>query len=134
VKSFITDPSPGYQLKEPGYHEISGVAYSGTGRITKVMVSADGGKSWGQAALQDPVLPKAFTRFRMPWRWDGGSAVLQSRAWDESGNMQPTRAEFVAVRGQTSKPPPVGAFPSQHFNAITSWAIDQKGGVRHVYA
>ncbi|MBW8868807.1 MAG: molybdopterin-dependent oxidoreductase, partial [Acidobacteria bacterium] len=134
VKSFITHPSPGYQLKEPGYHEISGVAYSGTGRITKVMVSADGGKSWGQAALQDPVLPKAFTRFRMPWRWDGGSAVLQSRAWDESGNMQPTRAEFVAVRGQTSKPPPVGAFPSQHFNAITSWAIDQKGGVRHVYA
>ena len=48
--------------------------------------------------------------------------------------MQPTRAEFVAVRGQTSKPPPVGAFPSQHFNAITSWAVDQKGGVRHVYA
>ena len=134
VKSFITHPSPGHQLKEPGYHEISGVAYSGTGRITKVMVSADGGKTWGQAALQDPVLPKAFTRFRMPWRWDGGPAVLQSRAWDESGNMQPSRAEFVAVRGQTSKPPPVGAFPSQHFNAITSWAIDQKGGVRHVYA
>jgi sulfane dehydrogenase subunit SoxC len=134
VKSFITHPSPGHQLKEPGYHEISGVAYSGTGRITKVMVSADGGKSWEQAALQEPVLPKAFTRFRMPWRWDGGPAVLQSRAWDESGNLQPTRAEFVAVRGQTSKPPPVGAFPSQHFNAITSWAVDQKGGVRHVYA
>src|SRR5436309_4283690 len=113
VKSFITHPSPGMTLKEPGFYEISGVAYSGTGRITKVMVSADGGQSWAQAALQDPVLPKAFTRFRMPWRWDGGPAVLQSRAFDEGGNMQPTRAQFVAARGQTSKPPSVLAFPSQ---------------------
>ena len=72
VKSFISSPSHGSSLKEPGYYEITGVAYSGTGRITKVMVSADGGRSWAQAALQDPVLPKAFTRFRMPWRWDGG--------------------------------------------------------------
>jgi sulfane dehydrogenase subunit SoxC len=134
VKSFISSPSPGHVLKEPGYYEISGVAYSGTGRITKVMVSADGGKSWGQAALQDPVLPKAFTRFRMPWRWDGGPAVLQSRAWDEAGNVQPTRAELVARRGQTTKPPSVLAFPSQHFNAITSWAVDGKGGLSHVYA
>src|ERR1700756_3166355 len=130
VKSFITSPSHGHQLKEPGYYEISGVAYSGTGRITKVMVSADGGRSWGQAALQDPVLPKAFTRFRMPWRWDGSPAVLQSRAFDESGAMQPTRAELVAVRGETTKPPSVLAFPSQHFNAITSWAVDTKGAVR----
>jgi sulfane dehydrogenase subunit SoxC len=134
VKSFISHPSPGHLLKEPGYYEISGVAYSGTGRITKVVVSADGGKSWGQAALQEPVLPKAFTRFRMPWRWDGGPAVLQSRAWDEAGNVQPTRAELVAARGQTTKPPSVLAFPSQHFNAITSWAVDTKGAVRHVYA
>jgi sulfane dehydrogenase subunit SoxC len=134
VKSFISSPSPGHLLKEPGYYEISGVAYSGTGRITKVVVSADGGKSWGQAALQEPVLPKAFTRFRMPWRWDGGPAVLQSRAWDEAGNVQPTRAELVAARGQTTKPPSVLAFPSQHFNAITSWAVDTKGAVRHVYA
>jgi sulfane dehydrogenase subunit SoxC len=134
VKSFISSPSPGHVLKEPGYYEISGVAYSGTGRITKVAVSADGGQSWGQAALQEPVLPKAFTRFRMPWRWEGGPAVLQSRAWDEAGNVQPTRAELVAMRGQTTKPPSVLAFPSQHFNAITSWAVDTKGGVRHVYA
>ena len=87
--------------KEPGIYEITGVAYSGTGRIAKVMVSADGGKSWAQAALQEPRLPKAFTRFRMPWRWDGGPAILQSRAWDEGGNMQPTREQFVALRGQT---------------------------------
>jgi sulfane dehydrogenase subunit SoxC len=134
VKSFITQPSPGMTLKEPGLYEISGVAYSGTGRIAKVMVSADGGRSWAQAALQEPVLPKAFTRFRMAWRWDGGPATLQSRAWDEAGNRQPTRAEFVAQRGQLKAVPPILAFPNQHFNAITSWAIDPNGHVSHVYA
>lgn len=134
VKSFISSPSPGLTLKDPGVYEITGVAYSGTGRIAKVMISADGGQSWGQAALQDPVLPKAFTRFRMPWRWNGGPAILQSRAWDEGGNVQPTRERFVALRGQTTTPPDVGAFPSQHFNAITSWAVDNSGGVKHVYA
>src|SRR5881409_2623157 len=117
VKSFITHPSPGLKLNGPGFYEISGIAYSGNGRISKVMVSADGGKSWAQAALQAPVLPKAFTRFRMPWRWDGQPVVLQSRAWDESGSVQPLRAEFVAARGQTSQPvtSPL-AFPNQHYN------------------
>jgi sulfane dehydrogenase subunit SoxC len=134
VKSFITRPSPGTALKGPGFYEITGIAYSGTGRISKVMVSADGGNSWGMAALQEPVLSKAFTRFRMPWHWDGGPAILQSRAWDEAGNVQPTRAQFVAQRGELKKPPPVLAFPNQHFNAITSWAVDNLGEVRHVYA
>ena len=83
VKSFITRPSPGHELKQPGIYEISGIAYSGRGKITKVMVSADGGRSWADAALQAPVMSKAFTRFRMPWRWNGGPALLQSRAWDE---------------------------------------------------
>ena len=134
VKSYITQPSPGLTLKEPGLYEISGIAYSGAGRITKVMVSADGGRSWAEAALQEPVLSKAFTRFRMPWRWDGGAAILQSRAWDELGNVQPTRAEFVAKRGELKTVPPVAAFPNQHFNAVTSWAIDSTGGVKHAYA
>jgi len=134
VKSFITHPSPGLALKGPGYYEISGIAYSGNGRISKVMVSADGGQSWAQAALQAPALSKAFTRFRMPWRWDGGPAVLQSRAWDEGGNVQPTRAQFVAQRGETHKVPNVLAFPNQHYNSLTSWAIDGKGEVKHVYA
>jgi sulfane dehydrogenase subunit SoxC len=133
VKSFITQPSPGLALKEPGLYEISGIAYSGAGRITKVMVSADGGKSWGEAALSEPVLSKAFTRFRMPWRWDGGAAVLQSRAWDDAGNAQPTRAEFVAARGQLKAVPPVGAVLNQHFNAITSWGVEGSGEVKHVY-
>jgi sulfane dehydrogenase subunit SoxC len=134
VKSFITHPSFGHALKGPGYYEISGIAYSGTGRIAKVMVSADGGKSYAQAALQGPIHQKAFTRFRMPWRWDGQPLVLQSRAWDEAGNVQPTRAEFVAMRGQTSAPlaTPL-AFPNQHYNSITSWAVDSKGEIKHVY-
>jgi sulfane dehydrogenase subunit SoxC len=135
VKSFITSPSPGLVLSGgAGVYEITGIAYSGTGRIAKVMVSADGGQSWGEAALQQPVLPKAFTRFRMPWRWNGGAATLQSRAVDEGGNMQPTREQFVALRGQTTRPPSVLAFPSQHINTITSWAVAANGSVRHVYA
>jgi sulfane dehydrogenase subunit SoxC len=135
VKSFITHPSPGLRMSGPGFYEISGVAYSANGRIAKVMVSADGGKSWAQAALQAPVLPKAFTRFRAPWRWDGGPVVLQSRAWDEGGNVQPTRAEVIARRGQTSKPltNPLG-FPSQHYNGPTSWRVESTGEVRNVYA
>jgi len=134
VKSFITHPSFGTKLKEPGYYEISGVAYSGTGRISKVMVSADAGKSWAEAALQGPVHPKAFTRFRMPWRWDGQPVVIQSRAWDEAGNVQPLRAEFVAARGETKKPPNPLGFPNQHYNSLTSWGIDASGEIKHVYA
>ena len=135
VKSFITHPSFSLNLKEPGFYAISGVAYSGAGRIAKVMVSADGGKSWGEAALQGPVHDKAFTRFVMPWRWDGQPAILQSRAWDEAGNVQPLRAEFVAARGQTKQPlaSPL-AFPNQHYNSLTSWSVDSKGEIKHVYA
>ena len=112
VKSFITKPSPGVGLKEPGLYEISALAYSGKGRITKVMVSADRGQSWGEAALQEPVLSMAFTRFRMPWRWNGGPAVLQSRAWDDGGNgraasCRPCR-RCSPLRTITSMQSPVG--------------------------
>ena len=135
VKSFITHPSFGQSLKTPGYYQISGVAYSGNGRIAKVMVSADGGKSWGEAALQGPTHPQAFTRFNMPWRWDGQPAVLQSRAWDEAGNAQPLRKDFVAARGETKKPVtnPLG-FPNQHYNSLTSWGVGSTGEIKHVYA
>jgi sulfane dehydrogenase subunit SoxC len=127
VKSFITHPSPGLTLKGAGFYEISGLAYSGNGRISKVMVSADGGKTWGGAALDAPVLSKALTRFRMPWRWDGQPVVLQSRAWDEAGNIQPTRVEMIAARGEPRA-------PMGHMNVITSWAIDSKGEAKHVFA
>jgi sulfane dehydrogenase subunit SoxC len=134
VKSFITHPSPGLNLKGPGFYEVSGLAYSGNGRISKVEVSADGGKSWAAAALQAPVLSKAFTRFRMPWSWNGGPALLQSRATDEAGNVQPSRAAFLAERGEPKNTPPVAAFPMEHFNAVASWGVNPNGEVRHAYA
>ena len=134
VKSFITHPSHGMAMQGPGFYEISGIAYSGDSRISKVMVSADGGKTWAKAALQEPVLSKSFTRFRVPWQWEGGPAVLQSRAWDEAGNVQPTRAQFIAQRGELDAAPAILAFPNQHYNSITSWAVDRKGEVKHVYA
>src|SRR3989440_1325142 len=83
-KSVITQPSPGLTMKESGLYEISGLAWSGYGKITKVEVSADGGKSWARALLQPPVLSKALTRFRIPWRWNGGPAGPANRATDES--------------------------------------------------
>ena len=134
VKSFITQPSPGLKMNGSGFYEISGLAFSGDGKIARVMVSSDGGRSWVEAALEEPVLTKSFTRFRLPWRWDGGPAILQSRAWDERGNAQPTRAEFVAQRGELKTVPGVAAFPNQHHNAVTSWAIGANGEVKHVYA
>ncbi len=125
TKSVITHPSPGATLKSPGVYEISGLAWSGYGEITQVDVSADGGKTWAPAALQQPVLAKALTRFRIPWRWDGGPAVLQSRATDGSGYVQPTRAALIAQRGSNAY---------YHFNGIASWAVRENGEVRHVYA
>jgi len=133
VKSFITRPSYCYAMQGRGFYEISGIAYSGAGKIAKVMVSADGGKSWAEAALQQPVMAKTFTRFRIPWQWDGGPAVLLSRAWDETGDVQPTRAEVIAHRGQGSRMLPPTAFISQHYNGPTSWAVDANGSVSHVY-
>jgi sulfane dehydrogenase subunit SoxC len=112
-------------MKGPGLYEISGLAWSGYGKITKVEVSADGGKSWARAALQPPVLSKALTRFRIPWRWNGGPAVLQSRATDESGYVQPTREKMIAARGNRA---------IYHSNAITTWAVSDNGEVKHVYA
>lgn len=134
VKSFITHPSLGQSLKGPGYYEISGVAYSGTGSIQRVTVSADGGRTWAEAALQTPVLPKAFTRFRMPWRWDGQPAVITSRAFDDAGNEQPLRRDFVAMRGETRTPLTRPGVPSPHYNATAAWGIDPKGEITHVYA
>ncbi|ATQ70681.1 MULTISPECIES: sulfite dehydrogenase [Methylosinus] len=125
VKSVITQPSPELSLKEPGLYEISGLAWSGAGRIVKVEVSADGGRSWAEAHLQQPILSKALTRFRLGWRWDGGPAVLQSRATDEEGNVQPTREALLARRG---------ARALYHFNGIASWGVAASGRVTHVYA
>jgi sulfane dehydrogenase subunit SoxC len=133
VNSFITRPSPTMTMPSPGYYEITGIAWSGHGRIEKVEVSADGGKSWALAALQAPVLPKALTRFRMPWNWTGQQAVVMSRATDEAGNVQPTRQKLIAERGEPRGTPNVNAFPMNHVNAISSWAVGANGAVTHVY-
>jgi sulfane dehydrogenase subunit SoxC len=125
VKSIITRPSPGLALKGPGFYEISGLAWSGNGSIREVDVSADGGRSWAPAALQGPILPKATVRFRAPWQWNGDPAVLQSRATDDTGMVQPTRAQLATERGLR------GVF---HYNAIASWRIDEKGEATNVYA
>jgi sulfane dehydrogenase subunit SoxC len=134
VKSFITFPSFGFKLPTPGLYQISGLAYSGYGKIKAVKVSADGGKSWVTAALNGAPQSKAFTRFRAPWRWNGGPAVLQSKAIDEFGNEQPTRAKFVAERGELPAPLAITAFPNHHFNAVMSWGINSNGEIAHVYA
>ena len=124
-KSVITRPSPGLTMKAPGVYEITGLAWSGYGKIAKVEISADGGKSWAPAALQEPVLSKALTRFRMAWRWNGGPAVLQSRATDDIGYVQPTRERMIADRGSRA---------IYHSNAVTTWGVSEKGEVKHVYA
>ena len=125
AKSMITHPSPGLTLRGAGLYEISGLAWSGYGKVAKVEVSADGGKSWGEAALQEPVLSKALTRFRMAWKWDGAPTVLQGRSTDATGYVQPTRAQLIALRGDR------GGF---HNNMIQSWSVSGSGEVKNVYA
>jgi sulfane dehydrogenase subunit SoxC len=124
VKSVITRPSPALTISGPGLYEISGIAWSGKGRIAKVEVSADGGRSWALAALQEPVLPAAVARFRLAWQWEGGATTLQSRATDDEGNVQPTREKLIAERGNKT---------IYHCNAITTWGVSQTGEVKHVY-
>ncbi|MEZ5756748.1 MAG: sulfite dehydrogenase [Emcibacteraceae bacterium] len=125
VKSIITRPSNSMSLKQKGLYEVSGLAWSGKGRISRVEVSADGGKTWGDAMLQDPILPKMLTRFRIPWQWDGGPAILQSRAYDEFGRIQPTRNQLITARGRK---------PTYHFHAIQSWGVASSGEIKNVYA
>ena len=125
AKSLITNPSFGHKLDNPGLYQISGLAWSGRGKIAKVEVSADGGKTWAKAELQEPVLSKCFTRFRIPWKWNGQTATLKSRAIDETGYIQPERKELIAERGKH------GLF---HYNAIVSWEVSNKGDIAHVYA
>src|SRR3989454_6852396 len=95
----ITSPAYPATLPERGWWEISGLAWSGRGRVTRVDVSTDAGKTWAAAELQEPVLPKCHTRFRLPWNWDGREAMLMSRAVDETGYVQPALAELRKVRG-----------------------------------
>lgn len=120
ARSVITSPSYP-QLLEPGWHEIRGIAWSGRGSIRAVEVSVDGGKSWTEARLQGPVLPKAHTRFGLPWRWDGSPAEIASRAIDETGYVQPTRAQLIDARGPGSQ--------LYHLNPIMHWLVESDGRI-----
>jgi sulfane dehydrogenase subunit SoxC len=124
VKSVITAPSARQVLDGDGFREISGLAWSGQGRIAKVEISLDGGRHWQAAALDGPVQTRALTRFRFPWVWTGQEAVLQSRAVDEAGNVQPTRAALLGTDGQNS---------IYHYNAIQSWKVASNGEVSNVH-
>ncbi|HTP94719.1 MAG TPA: sulfite dehydrogenase [Burkholderiales bacterium] len=127
AKSVITFPSGEHKLPGPGFYEISGLAWTGRGKIARVEITTDGGKSWNLASLQDPILPIAQTRFRYPWVWDGAPAVIASRATDETGYTQPTKQQLIAERG----PFEAGLF--YHMNGIQHWSIDRDGQVKNWY-
>ena len=125
AKSVITFPSGGQTLPSRGLYELTGVAWSGRGRVERVDITLDGGRTWKQATLQEPRLPLALTRFRMEWRFDGQDAVIASRATDETGYVQPTREALVKVRGINS---------AYHYNGIKPWRVHADGTVTNVEA
>lgn len=125
AKSIITAPSGGQKLSSPGFYEITGLAWSGSGKIARVEVSVDGGETWADATLQDPVMHICLTRFRFPWTWDGKPVTILSRATDETGYVQPTIAQLEAVRGKNS---------TYHNHAIQPWAITETGEIKNALA
>jgi sulfane dehydrogenase subunit SoxC len=125
AKSIITFPSGGQTLPGRGLYELTGLAWSGRGRIERVEVTTDGGNTWSAATLQEPRLPMALTRFRLPWRFEGQEARVASRAIDQTGYVQPTRAALVAVRGMNS---------IYHYNGIKAWQVRADGTVTNVDA
>jgi sulfane dehydrogenase subunit SoxC len=127
-KSIITRPSGGMKIAGRGYVQITGLAWSGGGVIKKVEVSTDGGKTWKEATIQSPALRQAHTRFTFDWAWDGQEAVIQSRATDELGEVQPTRAELYKDWGfsEAASKKPDRAI---HNNSQQPWSIARDGSV-----
>lgn len=121
AKSLITEPAFPDKLSGPGWWEIRGIAWTGRGRITRVEVSSDGGRSWRNATLDEPVLPKCHTRFRFPFEWKGGETIIASRATDETGYVQPTYEVLLKARGPNT---------AYHFNNIRGWKIHADGTVK----
>lgn len=125
-KSVITNPSGGMTLKGPGLYEVQGFAWSGNGRITNVDVTFDGGRSWREAALEEPVMDKCLTRFRYRWDWDGSPVKMASRAKDSTGYVQPTVEDIARVRE-------IVGFV-QHHNGVFPWMVGQNGEVKNAIA
>ena len=123
AKSVITTPSGGQTLLDKGFYNISGLAWSGRGRVKRVDVSVDGGRNWRTARLETPILTKAFTRFNIDWVWNGAPAILQSRVQDETGYVQPKINQLREIRGTRS---------IYHQNAIQSWKVAETGEVSNV--
>ena len=124
VNSVITSPSGTMRIR-PGYNRISGLAWSGRGKIVKVEVSTDAGVSWRAAGIEQPVLHKAQVRFASDWNWDGKPVRIVSRATDDKGVVQPNRETFIAQMGENAL---------FHYNAQQTWAIDAQGKVTNVLA
>jgi sulfane dehydrogenase subunit SoxC len=120
AKSVITSPSHPDVIATRGWRPVSGLAWSGRGRIARVEVSTDGGTTWHDAELSGTPQPKAHVRFQYMWNWQGEEATLLSRATDETGQTQPTRTELIAVRGPGT---------DYHFNAIVGWRVQPDGAV-----
>ena len=122
-KSVVTTPSGGQVLLDKGFYNITGLAWSGKGRIKKVDVSVDGGRNWRPARLEGPVQNKSLTRFNLDWVWDGKPALIQSRATDDTGYVQPSYRQLRAVRGTRS---------IYHNNAVQTWLVQESGEVKNV--
>ena len=120
AKSIITSPAHPDVIKKMGWRPVTGLAWSGRGRVTRVDVSTNDGESWHEAELLGPSLPKAHVRFQYMWNWNGGEACLLSRATDETGYVQPTRRKLLEVRG-------IGT--DFHFNPIVGWRVQPDGHV-----
>ncbi len=131
-KSVITRPSAGLKLNAPGYYEITGLAWSGWGKVRKVDVSVDGGKSWKEAKLQDPILPKAHTRFNFDWTWNGEETVIMSRCTDDQDEVQPTLAELNRYWGRSEKDRLEPISNTHYWNAIQPWKIAKDGSITDV--
>ena len=122
-KSVVTTPSGGQVLLDQGFYNISGLAWSGRGKVKKVDVSVDGGRNWRTARLETPVLSKCLSRFNIDWVWDGKPTLIQSRATDETGYVQPTTRQLRAVRGTRS---------IYHNNSVQTWLVQESGEVKNV--
>lgn len=122
AKSVITRPAGGQQLGEPGFYEITGIAWSGSGKIVSVEISTDGGRNWRNATLQEPVQNRAFARFELPWNWNGSETTIASRCTDDTGYRQPTLEQIVAARGLNA---------TDHYNGIKWWRIHTSGEITH---
>jgi sulfane dehydrogenase subunit SoxC len=122
-KSVVTTPSGGQVLLDRGFHNISGLAWSGRGKVKQVDVSVDGGRRWRRARLEAPVMSKCLTRFNIDWTWDGEPALVMSRATDETGHVQPSIRQLRAVRGTRS---------IYHNNAVQTWLVQENGEVGNV--